>query len=318
MYQKEYILNKKDNTSLTVYLQESQIGLNQSDQRPFVMVLPGGGYNQCSDKEAEPVALSFVAQGFHAGVLRYHVGKNKSFEKSLEDARMALELVRKLPEKFRVDSNKVAVLGFSAGGHLAAAMSTLLDDKPNLCILGYPAILTSFANVMQVKAPSLNELVTSETPPTFLFSTFEDNVVPIENSLLYLHALEEHDVPFEAHVFQKGVHGLSLATKVVSSDPSRNDPRFSEWFKLCIEWMTINWDTVVDRDGSNLNIDEIPIGQLMLNSNNQTILLSKFPLWKEKSYYKIVKRMNLQQLHKAVPDMVSEDLISEFKKTLTP
>src|SRR5699024_8142662 len=104
---------------------------------------PGGGYSFCSEREGEPIALNFLAQGYHTGVLRYHVGDKRSFEKSLEDAQKALLKIQDLATIWKIDENKIAVIGFSAGGHLAAALSNLSPVKPNLCILGYPAILKS-------------------------------------------------------------------------------------------------------------------------------------------------------------------------------
>ncbi len=302
----------EDNASLTVYFQEDKQEFAHVEDRPFVLVIPGGGYSFCSERESEPIALNFLAQGYHSGVLRYHVGDKRSFEKSLEDAEKALLIIQDLATVWKIDSKKIAVIGFSAGGHLAAALSNLSPVKPNLCILGYPAILKSFAQAMKIEAPSLETCVSKETPPTFLFSTFEDNVVPIENSLLYLRALEEHDVPFEAHVFQQGLHGLALATKQFDNRGEMVDRRFSHWFSEVVEWMEINWETKGDVSIPE-SLADYPIGSLLEDSNNQEVLLQNFPHWKDRSSFKIVKKLTLNQLSNLIPEQLGEE---KYKKIL--
>lgn len=303
MYMQEYSFDAAAGAGLTVYLHEEKPEFARVGKRPFILVIPGGGYAFCSEREAEPIALNFVAQGYHAGVLRYHVGEFRSFEASLKDAQEALVKIRELSggEWASIDPEKIAVIGFSAGGHLAAALSTISEIKPSLCMLGYPAILESFAQVMQIEAPSLETCVTSETPPTFVFSTFEDNVVPIENSLLYLRALEENEVPFETHLFQKGKHGLSLATKRFGNREEMIDPRFSRWFNECVEWLEINWaeSSTVERPAE---LAEWPIADLIKDPVNHALLVSRFPSWQEKSTFKIVKNFSLQQLSSIIPE----------------
>lgn len=311
-----FSFDEQAGASLTVYLHEEKPEFARVTKRPFILVIPGGGYSFCSEREAEPIALNFLAQGYHAGVLRYHVGEYRSFEKSLQDGQTALAKICELAPVHHIDETKIAVIGFSAGGHLAAALSTLAPVKPSLCILGYPAILKSFAQVMQVEAPSLEACVSSETPPTFLFSTFEDNVVPIENSLLYLRALEEHEVPFEAHIFQKGLHGLSLATKYFGNREEMIDPRFARWFPECVEWLELNWTTqsaapLVDK------LVEQPIKELMKSSHNQRILLDTFPSWQDKSVFKIVKNFSLQQLTTMIPERFNSEQCSRLVAQLS-
>ncbi len=305
-----------DEASLTVYLHEDKEEFSRVGNRPFVLVIPGGGYSFCSDREGEPIALNFLAQGYHAGVLRYHVGDKRSFEKSLEDAQKALRKIQDLATTWMIDDKKIAVIGFSAGGHLAAALSNLSSVKPSLCILGYPAILKSFAQVMQIEAPSLETCVTRETPPTFLFSTFEDNVVPIENSLLYLRALEENDIPFEAHIFQKGLHGLSLATKMFGAQEKMVDKRFSRWFSEVVEWMEINWETTGDKPAPE-SLADYSIGNLLEDSNNHDILLQAFPHWKDRSKLKIVKKLTLSQLSELIPEKFGEEQCKKILERLT-
>lgn len=322
MYIKKIVFDKRADSGVTFYLHDQKTAMERIEERPFVLVIPGGGYSFCSERETEPIALSFVAKGYHAGVLRYHVGENRDFERSLEDAKQALAEIRKIDAKYKVAQDQIAVIGFSAGGHLAAAMSTLLEEKPNLCILGYPAILSSFAEVMKIEAPSLDTCVTKETPPTFLFSTFEDNVVPIENSLLYLSALEEHDVPFESHIFQKGRHGLSLGTKWFGASPEMIDLRFARWLKLVCEWLELNWEQETQPVNQTVNgpmeknVLELPLEQLLEDGTNQAILFQEFPKLAEKSYYKILRRFSLNQLQQFSPEIFSTARIAKVHEQM--
>jgi acetyl esterase/lipase len=314
MLTKTFSLDSKAETSLTVYLHEEKPEFHRIEKRPFVLVIPGGGYNFCSEREAEPIALKFLAVGYHAGVLHYHVGANRSFDLALKDAEQSMEIIENLSIGAKVDSEKIAVIGFSAGGHLAAALATLSDKKPSLCILGYPAILESFAKIMQVKAPSLTECVTAQTPPTFLFSTFEDNVVPIENSLLYLRALEEHEVPFETHIFQKGKHGLSLGNKWSGNSEEMIDPRFAQWFELCTEWLEINWQAQAVSKEVTINSDvwQVPIKELFALKDNRALLLNYLPTLADKSAYKIIRSFSFAQLCEMAPEKFPKSQVEQW------
>lgn len=316
MHMEKIILDPKADTSLTIYLHEEKKEYQRIDKRPFLLVIPGGGYGFCSEREAEPIALKFAAEGYHAGVLRYHVGEYRSFEESLADAHKSMRIIEELSVNAKIDSERIAVIGFSAGGHLAAALSTLGEVKPSLCILGYPAILDSFAKVMKITAPSLDTCVTPQSPPTFLFSTFEDNVVPIENSLLYLRALEENEVPFEAHIFQKGKHGLSLGNKWSGNSEEMIDPRFAEWFDLCIEWLEINWLEEKEVKQIYTDIWQVPIKELFAVKMNRKKLLRNLPILTDKSTYKIIKLLSFAQLCELSPEKFSSGQLKALLEEL--
>lgn len=311
-------IDNEANTTLTVYLHEEKPEFHRIDKRPFILVIPGGGYGFCSEREAEPIALKFAAEGYHAGVLRYHVGEHRDFHKALTDAEKSMDLIALLAEKAKIDQTKIAVIGFSAGGHLAAALSTLSDQKPSACILAYPAILSSFAEAMKIQAPSLEMCVTPQTPPTFLFSTFEDNVVPIENSLLYLRALEENNVPFETHIFQKGKHGLSLGNKWSGNSEEMVDPRFAKWFELCIEWLEIIWVQAAAETTQKIeDIWQVPIKNLYAIEANQSILLEHLPFLADRSRFKIIRSLSFNQLCEVSPDKFPKTKISQWVNELT-
>jgi acetyl esterase/lipase len=223
-----------------------------------VVVCPGGGYRTlASDHEGKQVAEWLNTLGVSAFVLQYRVGPRYHHPAPLQDAQRALRLVRARAKEFGVDPSRVGILGFSAGGHLAATTGTHFDDgrrdasdpvermvsRPDFMVLAYPvmSMTAAFAHRGSVQNligdppdPKLaehlsNELrVTARTPPAFLFHTADDASVPVENSLVFVQAMHQSGVPVELHVFPKGRHGVGLA-------PS--DPVLSQWPRLCAAWM---------------------------------------------------------------------------------
>lgn len=219
--------------------------------RPAILVLPGGGYARQADHEAEPVAEWLATLGIHAFVLRYRVAPDRH-PAPLEDAKAAMLFIRRGPHGLAVDQKRVGVLGFSAGGHLAATLSTAaatgnrgLDVDaavPDLSVLCYPVVSLvhdmhqgSVDNLLGELPPSdllaalsaeLN--VTARTPPAFLWHTADDDAVPVGNSLDYAKALIAAGVPAELHVFPEGRHGLGLAA---------GEPGPGQWTSLCASWL---------------------------------------------------------------------------------
>ncbi len=238
MLTEKIILNEERNVSLCVYIPDISDEMPNAKVKPGVLVFPGGGYSFCSDREAEPVAFEFMAKGYNVFILRYSLKENSKFPTPLNDAIEALNLIREKSTKWCTDPEKIAVCGFSAGGHLAAALATMSDVKPNACILGYPCILESTANVLANPVPSLEKFVTSETPPTFIISAADDTCVPIENSIEYAKALNEHNVPFEMHIFNRGGHGFSTSSDIVTVPENRDFVKNTKvWVNLCLNWL---------------------------------------------------------------------------------
>lgn len=250
--------------TLTTYImydpQSKQDPNRQSRKRPAVIICPGGGYEFCSPREAEPVAMQFCAAGIQAFVLDYCVSPIR-YPEALTDASEAIKTVRKNADKWDIDPDKIAVCGFSAGGHLAASIGTLWNSEPaikcsnrenmpNAMILSYPVIIWgdkthkgSFYALLgnnlsdtEYSRMSLEKRVSSDTPPAFLWHTFTDTCVPVENSLEFADALREHDIPFEMHIYPEGNHGLSLVTKEVCDEADIN-PHTGTWIKLACEWL---------------------------------------------------------------------------------
>ncbi|WP_054023842.1 alpha/beta hydrolase [Bacillus sp. FJAT-28004] len=227
-----------ENVTLTAYLLDPSLEMRNADVRPAVLICPGGAYYFCSDREAEPIAMSYLAEGYHAFVLRYSLFENAAFPRPLNDAEEALELIRKHSEEWGVDPDKIAVCGFSAGGHLAASLGTMGSSRPNALILGYPCILSTMNHLLRSPMPAVDEHVDASTPPAFIFHTFEDAVVPVNNALAFATAMSRAEVPFELHIFQNGVHGLSLATPSSSGGMGYLvNADFAHWFKLSTAWL---------------------------------------------------------------------------------
>ncbi|MDD2269636.1 MAG: alpha/beta hydrolase [Eubacteriales bacterium] len=234
--------------------------------RPAVLVFGGGGYEYVSDREVEPIVNLYLAAGYNAFALRYSVAKKAAGGKPVLDAAQALYTIRKNAAEWHIDPEKIAVWGASAGGHLAATISTVwhreelyktLDipfgsAKVNAAILAYPVIsgITSphqrtFCNIVGKETPSKEELefyscelnVTENTPPTFIWHTMPDSCVKVENSLVYANALSNQNIPYELHIFPMGEHGISRATTETSPNPSYDIPYIARWGGWSVKWL---------------------------------------------------------------------------------
>lgn len=231
--------------------------------RRSIVICPGGGYHFRSDREAEPIAMVFAAMGFNCFVAEYHVAP-AVHPAPLFDVAHAVAWVRAHAEEYCADPNAIAVMGFSAGGHAACHLGvrwheeslmadfglTCAQAKPNAMVLCYPVITGgkyahrgSFENLtgctdLAVHAQySLDEMVTENTPPTFLWHTWEDGSVPVENSLFFAAAMRRHGVQGELHVFPKGGHGISLANPLTSTSPDQNIPECAQWPEMAARFL---------------------------------------------------------------------------------
>jgi acetyl esterase/lipase len=248
--------------SLDVYLLKSE------SPRPAVLVLPGSGYKQCSPRAAEALAIRFNAAGCHAMVLWYSCAPRRHPVPILDCAR-ALSLIRENAGPWQVLGDKLALMGFSAGGHLALSETIFWDrdfarmegidprlSRADALILCYPVVSSgkfahqgSFDNLLGEKPePPLRELlslenqVSGDLPPVFLWHTYTDGSVPVENSLLLAGALRRAGVPLELHIFPHGRHGLSLAdAETGAGDPGNVDPHAAQWFPLCLNWLRLRF-----------------------------------------------------------------------------
>jgi acetyl esterase/lipase len=224
---------------------------------PAIVVCPGGGYGGLAAHEAEPIAKWLNTLGITGVVLKYRLGPRYHHPVELQDAQRAIRTVRARAAAWNIDPKRVGILGFSAGGHLAATASTQFDagdanasdpidrqsSRPDVSVLVYPVITFtdphthagSRRNLLGenpskelIESMSAEKRVTKETPPAFLFHTADDQAVPVENAILYASALRRHGVPFEMHVYETGRHGVGLAT---------DNPILGTWPARCADWL---------------------------------------------------------------------------------
>lgn len=258
--------NEDGHACVKLYLQEvySEIAIQK---RPLVFICPGGGYAYTSEREAEPFAYTFLAQGYQAAILYYSCAPKQHPTQYLQ-AFEALKLIIDGAEEYNVDTERIVACGFSAGGHLAAMMGTGYNDplildhfkadrdffKLRGMILAYPVITSgkyahrgSFDNLLgegrkddpeELARVSIENRVTSETPSTFIWSTCEDGAVPCENTMLMADALRRNSIPFELHIFPAGGHGMALCNELTKS-PRGNEicESAGQWTGLCSEWL---------------------------------------------------------------------------------
>ncbi len=223
------------NAELSYWIPES---LFAGRRRPAVLILPGGGYEHISGREAEPVALRFAAAGYAAFILKYAIAP-ACFPVQLQEAAMAMRYIRENTDALALAPGKVAAIGFSAGGHLCGCLGTMYDApelaaialpeiiRPDILGLCYPVTVSwgkthegTFENVSGGSQAlrqrlSLEKQVRPDMPPVFLWHTREDASVPCRNSLLFASALEQKGIPFSVHIYHRGIHGLSLANELV-------------------------------------------------------------------------------------------------------
>ncbi len=230
----------------------------KAERKPAVIICPGGGYAGYQLVEGEPVAMQYCNAGIQAFVLDYSL-KPATYPEALKELSDAVVLVREHADEWEIDPDKIAVCGFSAGGHLAAGLGVLWNSEPEIkmdnnmnkpdgVILGYPVIVWdknghtgSFYNLSgagsdeaEYEKQSLEKRVDGDTPPMFIWHTFEDSCVPMENSMELACALRKNNIPFELHIYPNGDHGMSLATDEACGAP---DSHIASWFELSCEWL---------------------------------------------------------------------------------
>ena len=232
----QIVLNEKRNVTLTVYLQEVGGEFRNVVKRPAMLVLPGGGYQMCSDREADPVAMPYLKAGYQVFILRYSVRADAVWPNPLEDYEQAMELIRSRAEEWNLYADKVAVIGFSAGGHLAAAAATMAKNRPNAAILCY-AVTSEDVKGCNKTAPDTICEVDFDTCPCFLFATRTDNIVPIANSIRFMEALDQYGIAFESHIYSHGPHGFSTCDTSVQHKDTVISSRVPNWVADSISWL---------------------------------------------------------------------------------
>ena len=235
MKQEMIQLCQERNVFLTAYTQPVGGKFNHIEKRPAVLILPGGGYQYCSEREADPVAFSYLKAGYQAFILNYSVAEYQTWPNPLRDVEQALEMIR-TREDWNVYPGKVAVIGFSAGGHLAAAAATMAKDRPNAAILGY-AVAGNDVKGCNLTAPDTTKYVDKHTCPCFVFSTCSDTLVAVQNSIDFMSALSKAHITFESHIYAYGPHGFSTADSSLQANQKGICDRAGDWVKDSIGFL---------------------------------------------------------------------------------
>lgn len=248
---------------LQVYIQDCSQEL-ALQERPVIIVCPGGAYGKLSDREGEIVALQFAAMGYHAAVLKYSIAPAVFPTANLELGK-AILFLREKADEWKIQKNKIGVLGFSAGGHMAASYCMFWNHgwmaerlkteaknlQPNAMLLAYPVINSgiyahtdSFKNLLgqnyqiQKEEMSLEKQVNKDVPPSFIWNTYEDKSVPVQNSMLLVESLLKNEIPTEYHMFHRGGHGLSLARPSTQGNNGFGvELSCQVWIQMAYQWL---------------------------------------------------------------------------------
>lgn len=268
--------NKNQVPSIKTYILEKTDD-PKTLKRPFILVVPGGGYDHYGLHEQEQIALKMNSLGFSSAILYYRLKPTK-FPEPLLDAAMAVSFIRKNSEKWNLDPDKIILLGFSAGGHVAASLGAYWDSnlisafsnfspnevRPNAIVLSYPVItadenfchkgsinvlienlsenekknLLKITNSKNIRdVVSIEKHISKDFPPSFIWHTLADEAVPAENTIFLIQSLRRAKVEFEYHLFTSGKHGLALSCTQTSNADGSNIE------KECEIWpeMMKNW-----------------------------------------------------------------------------
>lgn len=309
---------------LTGYIQDISVEMPHLNTRPAVLILPGGAYHFCSDREAEPVALAYVQQGFNAFVLRYTVGirgnMDHVFERALEDAQEALRHLRSNAVKYHIDAKQIAVVGFSTGGTLAAALGSLSEEKPNALVLGYPCFDVDFNAAIGVKVPDIMEAVDDGMPPVFLFASQGDKLVPAEGSLHLAVKLAKAKIPYELHVYAVGNHGMSLGNEVVWGTKGNVDPKAAQWLSASVDFLRNVWSGKELCQEQNAGMDygiEMRLEQIMADVRSAALFEKFLPGLREKvGGQPMVTSLSVRKLAQYAKGLISEQALEQLNLEL--
>lgn len=240
----EILMNEERGVRLTALIQNVGGEFTGIEKRPAVIVLPGGGYGMCSDREADPVALEFARMGYQAFILRYTVRateKELIWPHPIEDYDEAFEMIVKNAEDWHIDTDRIAVCGFSAGGHLAACAATVAKHRPRAAILVYPSILDDMCDFCAPGITRPAKHVDDKTPPCFICAARDDLLVSVKNAMAFADALTDKGINFEMHILSYGNHGFSNGAQWVNVNSMSRGAR--RWMDEATRFLEEVWGT---------------------------------------------------------------------------
>lgn len=258
-HERIYLQEGNENAYLDTYIADPTAHFT----RKAILVIPGGGYYWvCSDREGEPIAQAFMPYGYNAFVLHYSVARKKPFPAPLTEAALAIKHIKDHAEEYGIDPEQLFVVGFSAGGHLAASTGVLWKNqevlksvpmpygynKPRGVMLIYPVIddhMWSFCNLWCTDTPTeeqfdavrISHHVDADSAPAFIMHTFNDQTVDVRNSLALAMAYTNAKIPYEMHIYPDAPHGAALANPITAGKTAKfNNPAIAEWVRLAANW----------------------------------------------------------------------------------
>lgn len=303
------------------YLHEYDSETPNIKEYPTILILPGGGFRTCSSREGEPVAMAYYAEGYQAFVLKYTVvtdNPNVVIEDSMNDVCEAISFIRTESTSLLCKEGKLALIGFSGGGHLAAAVSTHCEQKPDALLLGYPGIVHS--NLRALDCPDIPERVDINTPTTFLFGMHGDSVTPPIHMLTFACSLEKAGVPFELHMFRGKGHGLSLGTSLTCAGfTSDINVSYAQWLPMSVRWLR---DVFGDfklygyNDGRNgrFHIDRT-VEKLFSDESSIKVCMNYMPVLEKFAYGDTAAEMTPRKINSFMT-VLSEEKLEQFDSEL--
>ena len=311
---KRVYLNKERNVFLSPYIVTKK-------ETPCILLMPGGAYGNCEESESRPAAEFFNNLGYNCFVLCYSVGKHYKWPYPLEDYEQAVTFLKNNKEYYHIDTEHLAVIGFSAGGHLSSAAATLSKQKPFAAAICYGVTDYDTLKFCAPDAPETWKAVDADTCPCFLAYSRNDWIVPSHNAHKFMDALEENFIDYEAHIYGYSMHGFGVGQEA-------GTPRFcaccGDWANEFVHWFSDLISGTYTRIRENC--DYVDTHSEVMSSGNscaviysnkeaERIIRKHFTIWyiayrfvkkSKPDYIATASMRNIMQLLKCNPDTIKK------------